>query len=57
MFDPTVSGPAYADYFAFTPIVRALVEESQNFHGPVYLFNGDSHVYNSDHPLSTAVEN
>jgi Calcineurin-like phosphoesterase len=51
MFDPTVRDPKYADYYAYTPIVRALAEESAAFRGPVYLFNGDSHVFNSDRPL------
>ena len=53
MFDPTVTNPSYASYYAFTPIVRALAEESASFRGEVYLFNGDSHVYNSDRPLAT----
>jgi hypothetical protein len=53
MFDPTVTNPAFADYYAFQPIVRAIAQESAKFHGPVYLFNGDSHVYNSDKPLDT----
>lgn len=52
MFDPTVTAPTFAGYYAFTPVVRALVEESRAFDGPVYLFNGDSHVYNSDRPLA-----
>jgi hypothetical protein len=52
MFDPTVTNPTYADYYAFQPIVHAIAEESASFHGPVYLFNGDSHVYNSDQPLA-----
>jgi hypothetical protein len=52
MFDPTVTNPTYADYFAFTPIVQAIAQESAAFSGPVYLFNGDSHVYNSDEPLA-----
>ncbi len=52
MFDVTVPNPAYADYFAFTPIVAALAQESRNFSGPVYLFNGDSHVFNQDKPLA-----
>ena len=52
MFDPTVAAPAFADYFAFQPIVQAIARESASFHGPVYLFNGDSHVYNSDKPLA-----
>lgn len=53
MFDPTVTNPSYASYYAFTPIVRALAEESASFRGEVYLFNGDSHVYTSDRPLAT----
>ncbi|MEU9241628.1 metallophosphoesterase [Streptomyces sp. NPDC048385] len=52
MFDPTVSDPSYADYYAFQPIVAAIARESAAFDGPVYLFNGDSHVYNSDQPLA-----
>jgi hypothetical protein len=52
MFDPTVANPSYADYFAFQPIVQAIAQESARFDGPVYLFNGDSHVYNSDQPLA-----
>jgi hypothetical protein len=52
MFDPTVASPAFADYFAFQPIVQAIAQESATFRGPVYLFNGDSHVYNSDQPLA-----
>ncbi len=52
MFDPTVATPTFADYYAFQPIVRAIAEESAAFHGPVYLFNGDSHVENNDRPLA-----
>ena len=52
MFDHTVASPAFADYFAFQPIVQAIAQESATFRGPVYLFNGDSHVYNSDQPLA-----
>ncbi|MCW2657999.1 MAG: hypothetical protein JWR06_2192 [Jatrophihabitans sp.] len=52
MFDPTVTDPAYADYYGFTPIVAAIARETAAFNGPVYLFNGDSHVYNSDNPLA-----
>ncbi len=53
MFDPTVTNPSYASSYAFTPIVRALAEESASFRGEVYLVNGDSHVYNSDRPLAS----
>jgi hypothetical protein len=51
MFDPTVLNPSFADYYAFQAIVKAIAQESAAFHGPVYLFNGDSHIYNSDNPL------
>ncbi|MFD3403455.1 metallophosphoesterase [Kribbella sp. NPDC058693] len=54
MFDPTVANPSFADYYAFQPIVQEIARESANFRGPVYLFNGDSHVYNSDKPLSAS---
>jgi len=53
MFDPTVADPDFADYYAFQPIVAAIAEESSRFSGPVYLFNGDSHVYNADSPLAS----
>jgi hypothetical protein len=52
MFDPTVPNPQFADYFGFQPIVAALVQEASTYPGHVYLFNGDSHVFNSDQPLA-----
>jgi len=52
MFDPTVANPAFADYYAFQPIVQAIARESAAFNGKVYLFNGDSHVFNQDKPLA-----
>ncbi|MCU1557313.1 MAG: putative transrane protein [Microbacteriaceae bacterium] len=52
MFDPTVANPAQADYAAYTSLVHTLIEQSNAFHGPVYLINGDSHVFNEDHPLA-----
>ena len=51
MFDPTYA-VTQNDNSAFTPLVRALAEESRAFGKPVYLFNGDSHVFNSDNPLA-----
>jgi len=51
MFDPTVPNPTFADYYAFQPIVAAIARESAAYRGQVYLFNGDSHVYNTDNPL------
>ncbi|WP_344808279.1 metallophosphoesterase [Microlunatus ginsengisoli] len=52
MFDPTATNPAFADYYAFQPVVQAIAAEAATFRRPVYLFNGDSHVYNSDRPLA-----
>lgn len=52
MFDPTVANPAQADYAAYTPLFNSLIQQSNAFGGPVYLINGDSHVFNEDHPLA-----
>jgi hypothetical protein len=52
MFDPTNTAPKFADLFGFQPIVAAIARESAAFRGPVYLFNGDSHVFNADNPLA-----
>jgi hypothetical protein len=52
MFDPTVPNPNFADYSAFKPIVELIAAETARFGKPVYLFNGDSHVYNGDNPLA-----
>ncbi|WP_026239284.1 metallophosphoesterase [Parafrankia discariae] len=51
MFDPTYT-PAWTDISAFKPLVQAIVDESSSFQGQVYLFNGDSHIYESDQPLA-----
>jgi hypothetical protein len=52
MFDVTVSNPSFSDYSAFKPIVQAIIDRSSSFDGPVYLFNGDSHVFRTDQPLA-----
>jgi hypothetical protein len=52
MFDPTETDPQYADFYAFTPIVREIARQSAGFGRPVYLVNGDSHLYNADQPLA-----
>ncbi len=51
MFDPSYQ-PTW-DISAFRPLVQALVDEASTFDGEVYLFDGDSHVYNVDRPVST----
>lgn len=50
MFDPSYQ-PTW-DVSAFRPLVQALVDEASTYDGEVYLFDGDSHVYNVDHPLA-----
>lgn len=52
MFDPTYT-PSWNDISAFKPYLQAIIDESSRFGGQVYLFNGDSHVYNSDKPLAS----
>jgi hypothetical protein len=52
MFDPTYT-PTWDDIGAFQPWVQALIDEASHFDGPVYLFDGDSHVYNTDKPLAS----
>lgn len=52
MFDPTNPAPTYAAYYGFQPIVATIAREARDFDGPVYLLNGDSHVYNVDQPLA-----
>jgi hypothetical protein len=51
MFDPTVPNPQLADYSGFQPIVQKIAERSAKFTKPVYLFNGDSHIFHRDQPL------
>ena len=50
MFDPSWQ-PTW-DVSAFVPLVQALVDESSRYPGEVYLFDGDSHVYNVDEPVA-----
>ena len=50
MFDSSRNGPTY--HTAFTKIVRALASASLSFNRPVFLFNGDSHHYRKNTPLT-----
>ncbi|MGO4589369.1 hypothetical protein [Paenarthrobacter sp. 2TAF44] len=56
MFDPfMLSQGAEANpelVSGFRPIVQAIAAGSASYGGPVYIFNGDSHVYNDDAPLA-----
>ncbi|WP_224046510.1 hypothetical protein [Arthrobacter sp. NicSoilB4] len=50
MFAP---GTQYSGYRnAFQSIVRAIASESKAFKKPVFLFNGDTHIYAKDKPLN-----
>jgi hypothetical protein len=51
MFDPTYT-PTVNDIGAFTSWVQALIDEASAYDGPVYLLDGDSHIYNTDRPLA-----
>jgi hypothetical protein len=50
MFDPSYQ-PTW-DVSAFQPLVQTLVDEASEYDGEVYLFDGDSHVYNVDRPVA-----
>ncbi|TJY69594.1 hypothetical protein E4J89_09875 [Arthrobacter sp. CAU 1506] len=39
---------------AYRPLVRAIAAESTRFGRPVFLFNGDTHAYRSDRPLTSS---
>jgi hypothetical protein len=51
MFDPSFT-PTFDQVFAFQPIIKEIARESLKFGKPVYLINGDSHVFTSDRPLA-----
>ena len=50
MFDPSYQ-PTW-EVSAFAPLVQALTDGASSYDGEVYLFDGDSHVYNVDQPLA-----
>ena len=55
MFDPSQLAAATADpesVSGFREIVAAIVEETNRFDRPVYLINGDSHVFAENQPLA-----
>lgn len=52
MFDPT-HPPRPAQLTAYKPLVQTLIEQANQYRGEVYLFNGDSHRFNDDHPLQS----
>ena len=52
MFDPTHT-PVPARLTAYKPLVQTLIDETNQFKGSVYLFNGDSHEFRNDYPLAS----
>ena len=49
MWDPEKGAAHQAGY---EPFVQSVASHTLHFGGPVLMFNGDSHVYRSDNPLS-----
>ncbi|MDZ4091763.1 MAG: hypothetical protein U1D68_11225 [Arthrobacter sp.] len=55
MFDPSLlaAGTANPDTMSgFREIVQAIIDEANSFDAPVYLINGDSHVFAENQPLA-----
>ncbi|RAX16606.1 hypothetical protein DC347_12480 [Pseudarthrobacter sp. AG30] len=55
MFDPALLADAAADpetVSGFREVVQAIVDETNRFDAPVYLVNGDSHVFAQNKPLA-----
>jgi Calcineurin-like phosphoesterase len=55
MFDPSLLAAAAANpdsMSGFREIVDTIVEETNRFEAPVYLINGDSHVFAENQPLA-----
>ncbi len=52
MWDPAIIAAGPSQYSAFTPIVQELARQAARFRKPVLLINGDSHLFESDRPLT-----
>jgi len=52
MWDPAIVAAGPTAYSAFTPIVQELARQAHKFGKPVLLLNGDSHLFESDRPLT-----
>jgi hypothetical protein len=52
MWDPSAVIPGGDGLGAYTPFVQELARLSILFGKPVLLFNGDSHLFQADHPLA-----
>jgi hypothetical protein len=49
-----LDGQTPAHLTGYEPFVRSLATHTTAFRGPVLMFNGDSHIYTSDNPLSAS---
>lgn len=52
MWDPAALQPGGDGLNAYTTFVRALASSTLQFGRPVLLLNGDSHLFEADHPLA-----
>jgi hypothetical protein len=52
MWDPAAAAPGGDGLDAYTPFVKRLADLAIAYGKPVLLFNGDSHLFGSDHPLA-----
>jgi hypothetical protein len=54
MWDPAQVTPAANNLDGYDQFVQSLAALALNFKNPVLLLNGDSHLFETDHPLSAA---
>jgi hypothetical protein len=52
MWDTSALAPGGDGLSAYTPFVRHIADRTLRYGGPVLLLNGDSHLYEADHPLA-----
>ena len=52
MFDPAAIVAGGDGLNNYTPLVQQIAARALEFGGPVLLLNGDSHLYEADHPLA-----
>src|SRR5258706_5024364 len=52
MWDPAAAAPGGDGLSAYTPLVKRIADLATDFHQPVLLLNGDTHLYESDKPLA-----
>lgn len=57
MWDPAAVVPGGDGLSAYTPFVQQLANLSIEFRRPVLLLNGDSHLFEVDHPLADSSSN